>query len=92
MKFKEFRKYISRIDRLSICIKETLNYETFMFISEVPEKYDEMYLYGIGRTQAEFRASQVPDALIHRKYKPADDDLVFADCIEIMLSSEPRED
>lgn len=92
MKFKEFKKYVSKIDRVSICIKETLHYENFMFISEVPDKYDELYLYGIGRIQSEFPASQAPDVVVRMNNKPGDDMMVYAECIEIMLSEKPRED
>ena len=42
------RIQISKIDRLSICNKETLQYENYWFLDQVPDKYDEMYLYGVG--------------------------------------------
>ena len=91
--FKDIRPYISKIDRVSICNKDTLRYENFMFIDQVPVKYNNYYLYGIGRKQCEFPASQAPDAVVWIEKmgleKPADDELIYAECIEIMVSEEP---
>ena len=90
MKLKEFRKYISKIDRVSICNHETLRYENFQFIEMVPDSYDEMYLYGVGRIQSEFPAREAPDGVARMGEKPDDDEIIYAECIEIMLSEEPR--
>ena len=54
MKFKEFRKYISKIDRVSICNNDTLAYRNYQFIEDVPDDYDEMYFYGVGMIKSEF--------------------------------------
>lgn len=91
MKFKEFRKYISKIDRVSICNHETLRYENFQFIEMVPDSYDEMYLYGVGRIQSEFPAREAPDVVARMGEKPDDDEIIYAECIEIMLSEGPRD-
>jgi len=95
MKFGEFRKYISKIDRVSICNKDTLSYKNFMFISEVPDSFDDMYLYGIGRIDSEFRADQAPDVAVKQGIDLGSEEgkteIVYAPCIEIMLSEEPRE-
>jgi len=95
MKFGEFRKYISRIDRLSICNEKTQSYENYMFISEVPDSYDDMYVYGIGRIDSEFRAYQAPDVAVMQEIDLSSEEgknqMVYAPCIEIMLSDEPRE-
>ena len=88
MKFKEFRNYISKIDRVSICNKDTLRYENYQFISEVPATYDELYLYGIGRIQSEFPRKSVMEVPINDG--DDEDETIFAECIEIMLSDEPR--
>ena len=71
--FGTIRKFCSHIDRISICMKETLQYENFTFIKEVPQTYDKYFLYGFGMIESEF-----------------DDDI--KECIEIMLSEEPRND
>lgn len=52
--FGEIRKYCSRIDRVSICMKETLMYENFDSITYVPEEYNNKYLYGFGVIESEF--------------------------------------
>ena len=75
LKFKDIKKYISIIDRLSICNKETLQYQNYKCMVEVPDIFDEMYVYGIGHIQSEFEE---------------DGNLIFTHCIEIMLSTEPR--
>lgn len=71
--FGIIRKFCSHIDRISICMKETLQYENFRFITHVPQTYDKYFLYGFGMIKSEF-------------------DDGFKECIEIMLSEEPRDD
>ena len=90
MKFRDIRPYISNIDRVSLCDKETLSYENFQFISEVPESYDDLYLYGIGRIESEFPANQAIDAAVKQGVNPASDEIIYADCIEFMLSKEQK--
>lgn len=54
IKFKELRKYISRVVRLSICFEDG-HYDNYHLISDIPEgKYDDLYLYGIGMIDVEF--------------------------------------
>lgn len=49
LKFKDIRSYIAKCaSPVSVAIKETGAYENFIEIGLVPEKYDDMYLYGIG--------------------------------------------
>ena len=49
LKFKDIRNYIAKCaSPVSILIKETQAYENFTEIGLVPDKYDDMYLYGIG--------------------------------------------
>lgn len=54
LKFKDVRGYCSRVDRVSICMLETLAYENYRFISEVPDTYNDKYLYGFGVIESEF--------------------------------------
>ena len=61
MKFKEIKKYISAIDRVSICMYETLRYENYRFIRRVPDKYDEYYVYGIGLIESEFEIEEAKE-------------------------------
>ena len=95
IKFGEFRKYISKTDRVSICSKETLSYKNYMFIGDVPDSFDDMYLYGIGRIDSEFCADQAPDVAVKQGIDLSSEEgkaeIVYAPCIEITLSDEPRE-
>ncbi len=75
LKFKDIKKYISLIDRLSICNKETLQYHNYKCMKEVPDMYDELYVYGIGNIESDFIE---------------DGNEIWARCIEIMLSEKPR--
>ena len=54
IKFKDIKKYCSKIDRVSICIYETSEYKNYDKISLVPNLYDEKYLYGFGIIESEF--------------------------------------
>ena len=93
MKFSELRKYISKIDRVSICMKDTLNYQNYQFINEVPDSYNDYYVYGIGRIQSEFPIREALDEAVKMQIKISEDvmeEIIYADCIEIMLSDEPR--
>ena len=84
--FRTLRKYISRIDRLSICRKETLEYENYIFLKDVPDIYDDLYVYGIGMIESEFYEVQ------ENIYATTGDreHMVLLPCIEIMLSKEPK--
>lgn len=96
IKFKDIRQYISKIDRVSICMQDTLIYNNYRYIREVPHSYDECYLYGIGMIESEFKdefggmhdQDAGPDAeagAVERPYQ-------FYSCIEIMLSRTSRDD
>ncbi len=93
MRFSELRKYISNIDRVSICMKDTLDYENYQFINDVPDSYNDLYVYGIGRIQSEFPIREALDEAVKMKYEISEDEMdeiIYAECIEIMLSEKPR--
>lgn len=74
MTFKELRdRYLSNSDLLSICNKDTLVYENFVCLRNVPESYDDLYIYGIGMTYSEF-----PQLREGKQIAP---------CVEIMVSA-----
>ncbi len=52
--FGTIRNFCSFADKISICIKETSAYENYNCIIDVPEKYNEYYLYGFGVIDMEF--------------------------------------
>lgn len=84
--FKELRGYLSTITRLSICMRETLNYKNYIRLADVPHSYDDFYVYGIDAVESEFYKTG--------EYEYAADgepeNLVFAGCMEVMLSEKPR--
>ena len=54
IKFEIMRKYLCHINRLSICIIETTEYRNFISLKDVPDDYNDMYVYGIGIIESEF--------------------------------------
>lgn len=86
MKFKELRKYISQIDKVSICILETSRYENYLLFKEVPDKYDDLFVYGIGMITSEFYERE--DGFYSANC--GEGKLVFLPCMEIMLSEENK--
>lgn len=90
LKFKELRNVISKIDRLSICMIETYAYENYRFMRNVPEKYDDYYVYGIGMLESEFEIAEAFEFEV--KGNQINSELFFASCIEIMLSEKPKGD
>lgn len=91
IQFKDFRKYISQIDRVSICMRETLQYENYRYMRDVPEKYDDYYLYGVGLIESEFK---IDESTLESELKDNDIGIgyYFAKCIEIVLCDVPRDE
>ena len=87
IKFKDFKLFVARLERISICLKETMQYENFICLKDVPGSYDEYYVYGIGSIESEFyQISKYEYSANH-----GDGELVLLPCIEIVLSEKPRE-
>lgn len=78
--FGEIRKFVSQIDRVSICMDETLRYYNYRFIKQVPHDFDELYLYGMGVIESEFEGDD------------GEEGMLLEQCLEIMLSEKPRTD
>lgn len=89
LKFKELKKYISVLDRVSFCMRETLRYENYRFLSDVPDKYDELFVYGIGMIESEFEIEN-PEYMFDVKEKDIGGTFYFAKCIEVVLAEKPR--
>ena len=91
MQFKELKKYLSRIDRYSVCIlNESLSYENYRWLRDIPDKYDDMYVVGIGRIESEFEEDAVFEN--EKKGNAIGNGQYFADCIEIVVSEIPVKD
>ncbi|HBC30273.1 MAG TPA: hypothetical protein DC024_03350 [Clostridiales bacterium] len=95
--FGDLRKYCSHLDRVSICIHETGQYDNYRLIVNVPSTYDTYYLYGFGMFESEFvddgfegwdrSGSAFPSSTSRKAGRWS-----FQPCIEIMLSKTPRTD
>lgn len=97
--FGEIRPLLSRVDRYSICMQETGEYENYRFLCDVPERYDALYVFGIGLVDTEFYEPNGieddpyddPSGIVvmskQTAYRPS---LEFRQAIEVMLSKEPR--
>ena len=76
----------SHIDPLSICMLETLEYQNYMFVKQVPDLYDDLYVYGIGLIESEFyKDGEYGYATTGDREK-----LTLVPCIEVMLSKESK--
>lgn len=88
IKFKEIRQYLARNVRLSICFEDGY-YEDFTLISDIPdEKYDDMFLYGVGMVDVEFPLDVY--AKPSNNFKVRDSGLFPA--LEIVLWDRQRDD
>lgn len=91
MKFKELKPYISVIDRISMCTRETLGYENYSNVSYIPEKYDDKYVYGVGTAEVEFKIDQYTTKA-EIEEGSIGNNMILAKCIEIMVSDVPRDE
>lgn len=73
--FGIIRDYFSDCGRISILTVETVGYENYFSIKEVPNDYDDRYLYGFGPINREFRI---------------DGKLEYLSCLEIALTEGPK--
>ncbi len=76
-------------------MKETLEYENYLFLSDVPEKYDGLYVFGIGLIETEFYEGENPydgweEGVSMSEETPERPVLQFRPAIELMLSRQPR--
>lgn len=93
LKFGELRKYISRTDRVSICMHEnnSLPYKNYRFIKDVPDHYDDYYVFGVGLIDSEFRLDEFSPEF-HVEKRRVNEGYYLAKCIEIMLKDTPRDE
>ena len=89
--FREIKQYLARNVRLSICFEDG-HYHDYLMVSDIPDqKYDSLYVYGIGMVDVEFSMDvyskpQEPNGVVTLS---KDDTLEPA--IEIVSHEEPRE-
>ena len=86
MKFKDLRGVLSRINPISICDKETLNYENFLLVKDVPEEYDNLTVCGVGIIYSEFY--KIAEGVYSTDKREGE--LEFIPCIEIVTTTSPE--
>lgn len=91
IQFKEIRQYLARNARLSICFEDGY-YHDYIMISDIPpEKYKDLYVYGIGIVNVEFpmdiytSPKDLDGVIISSK------DYTMEPAIEIVLHEAPRD-
>ena len=75
IKFGELRPFFDKTGKVSICMAETLRYENYKYIKDVPHYYDNYYVYGFGIIESEFR-------------DPVTNEMDYFTCEEFMLKKE----
>lgn len=55
IKLGQIRPFFDKTGKVSICMAETLRYENYKYIKDVPHYYDNYYVYGFGIIESEFR-------------------------------------
>ena len=91
IRFQEIKKYIARNVCVSICFEEGYYHDYLMIGDILEEKYDNLYVYGIGMADVEFSRDiyTTPPQLEGEIVSTKDDTLKPA--IEIVLCKKPRE-
>ena len=64
--FGQIRGLIDKTVRIQVCVQDTLEYEDYLSIREVPHDYDNMKIFGIGLVHSEFVETSVS---INERYK-----------------------
>lgn len=91
IRFKEIKQYLARNIRLSICFEDGY-YHDYLMISDIPDqKYDSLYVYGIGMIDVEFSRD------VYSNPKPLDGvtmatkDDTLEPALEVVLHETPRD-
>ena len=91
IKFRELKKYLSRVDRLSICL-ENGYYDNYALVSDIPEgKYDELYVFGVGMVDVEFSLDVYSEHIELPKVISKDLGFFLGSALEIVVCEEPRD-
>lgn len=88
LQFKEIRDQLARNIRLSICFEDG-RYDNYLILSDIPdEKYNDMYVYGVGKIDVEFSKDVYTDP----SAEPSGKDIDLCPALEIVLHDRPRDD
>lgn len=81
--FRDLKPYLQRFGYFSVVDRRDWSHEAYKLKDEIPEKYDDMYVYGIGMEDN----SEIDERLKNFKY-----DTHMKKRMVIVLSNKPRED
>lgn len=88
IQFKEMRPYLARNVRISLCLEETYEYFNYLLKSDIPNKYGELYVYGVGTADVEFSRDVFVE---YDETKELNHSFTLYPAIEIFLSKHPRD-
>lgn len=88
IQFKEMRPYLARNVRISLCFEETYEYFNYLLKSDIPNKYGELYVYGVGTADVEFSRDVFVE---YDETKELNHSFTLYPAIEIFLSKHPRD-
>jgi len=90
IKFKEIKKYISRVVKVSICLDDGYYYD-YSLMSDIPEgKYDELFVFGIGMVDVEFPLDVYSEPIEPKRVISKKDGYFIGCGLEIVLQEEAR--
>lgn len=91
IKFKELKKYLSRVDKLSICFEDG-HYENYVLLSDIQDGiYDELYIFGIGMADVEFPRDVYGEPKDLPRRISLKDGFYIGCGLEIVVHEEPRD-
>lgn len=91
IKYSELSKYISRVEKLSICFEDG-HYDNYVLLSDIPEgKYDELYIYGVGMVDVEFPLDVYSNPKEMPQRISLKDGFYLGCGLEIVVHEEPRD-
>jgi len=65
-------------------------YENYHNINDVPDIYDKLYVWGVGRIESEFELKDEPCATIIADKDKISNNMFYGQCIEVRVSEQPR--
>ena len=91
IKFKEIKKYLSRVEKVSICFEDG-HYDNYMLPSDIPEgKYDELYIFGVGMADVEFPMDVYNEPKEFPQRISLKEGFTLGCSLEIVVHEEPRD-
>lgn len=89
MRFKELKKFISCVDRISICLEDG-SYENYFSVRDISDIYDDLYVFGIGVIESEFPPFENWSGKGPAWQCAENSPVEFLHCLEIVLHKKQR--